>query len=240
MAKSATLATVLSEITTRDFATLKVLARNIREAGLIDTGGRGKGGKEMTANDAACMMLGIGCGASLLTAADAVADYWYRRSSADDIKPALYEELKASPFRLELIDRIGEAKTFGAAVAEIIRCMTDNAAFKNPAVGGKPFIRIEIERPRPFGRILLGHGNKTVYDVGYSVPGLDGQVDPPIPADAYVERSRYGLGAISKIAQVIGPMPRFEEPAPFFAAMEAKLAKRAPESEDQGPSGFKP
>lgn len=59
MAKLPDLVRVVADHTGYEEASLKVLARSLREAGWIRTGGRGKNGADMLASDAASMILGL-------------------------------------------------------------------------------------------------------------------------------------------------------------------------------------
>ena len=55
--------------------TVELIARNIREAGLITTTKRGRGAAEMTARDAAALLIGLCCSDGPKDAADAVRKF---------------------------------------------------------------------------------------------------------------------------------------------------------------------
>ncbi|MBW0149666.1 MAG: hypothetical protein KXJ53_00500 [Phenylobacterium sp.] len=73
MAKLPDLVSTTAKLTGEDEASIKVLARSLREGGLIKTGGRGRNGADMGWDDAASMVLGLASSADRTKVAEDVS-----------------------------------------------------------------------------------------------------------------------------------------------------------------------
>lgn len=73
MAKLSNLVATLSRVLNRPEPTVSLIARHLREAGMLSSGGRGPGGADMTASDCVSLLLGVVCAEQANTAPVAVA-----------------------------------------------------------------------------------------------------------------------------------------------------------------------
>jgi hypothetical protein len=208
MAKSPEMVAAISEIMGRDPLSLRVALRRLHEADLIAVTGKGRGAKDMTAYDAACLLLATAGGTPLKDAPEAVATYRNRRTFAEATRLASRAEIFGGYFSRDLIAAILTSATFGRALAGIIRCAADQAAFddewleagKANGGGWRPFLNISVIGPHPSGRITIGYNRRPIIDIGYGFQKLmTGDYDA-----GYAEVRQFGIDTIAKIANVIG------------------------------------
>ncbi|NLH81778.1 MAG: hypothetical protein GX458_13150, partial [Phyllobacteriaceae bacterium] len=110
MARLPTLVSIIADRDNREHTTIDQMARFIREAGFISTTKRGKGASEMTAKDAANLLIGVTATESPKNAAIEVA----RKSTFRRHTWPRYPEIPA-PFA-----RIEAAETFAEAMEALI------------------------------------------------------------------------------------------------------------------------
>jgi hypothetical protein len=94
-----------------------------------------------------------------------------------------------------MIDQILSAEDFGSAMAQIVRCVADEIAFKNaPASPAgerhSPFMTIEFHLLVRCAQITLGDNSTPILSVNYGRSGS---------WDDYAERRTCGMSAIRKM-----------------------------------------
>ena len=121
MAKLPALVTALAATDGRDRATLGVIARSIREAGHITTTKRGGGAAEMTATDAAALVIGANAVQSPRQAATAVQEY-------RTFKQTPHGRSETAP----IYSRLAQSDTLLDALAVLVEeAVALDAAFRN-------------------------------------------------------------------------------------------------------------
>ena len=160
MAKLSELIPVLSrQFDARDFPerTVAVFARHLRLARLLNTGGRGLGGAEMTPTDCTNMILAMASGLPAQDAAEAVATYRDLKQSYVDFmrdkgapRVAWIDELKGAKLGA-LIDRIIASAT-SDEFDELGRIAMDASTHRNW------YVLINLRSPRPGAEIIIGCG----------------------------------------------------------------------------------
>jgi hypothetical protein len=123
-----------------DSASVRLIARLVREAGLVTTGGRGPSAGQMTVKDAANLLIAVNATGKVQEAAQTVRSF--RR---------LYD-VKA-----------GRRYRFGDALEQLIQAIANKRPWEYLSVRGPPvfnedyeqqiFIHIEFHRPNPQARI---------------------------------------------------------------------------------------
>lgn len=98
----------------RDRTTIEVMARMIREAGFVQTTGRGRGAAEMTAADAAALLIGVCTAEVPRDAADAVRNFTNLEMIIKD--DAVVPLANVPP----LISDLTAAKNLGAAISALV------------------------------------------------------------------------------------------------------------------------
>lgn len=76
MAKSPQLVGAIAKVVRKPDETVRVALRRLHEAGLIEVTGRGRGGKDMTARDAAMLLLAMSTGTLLKDTPATIQEYW--------------------------------------------------------------------------------------------------------------------------------------------------------------------
>lgn len=202
MAKSPELIAAVAGITGRDPVSIKVALRRLHEGGLIDVTGKGRGAKDMTSYDAACLLLGILGSRTLQDGPEAVVRYWQCRASTDSTLLAPRNEMFGGFFTRDLVTSLLTPGTFGRALAGLIRCAAHEAAFdhewQEAQKGvGQPYLQVSVIGPRAAGRIEFGYEGHPLLNVGYDLPG-------PHQSTGYAETSQLRLDAIIEVGRVIG------------------------------------
>lgn len=162
MAKLVELIPVLSQqFDKRDYPekTVAVFARHLRMARLLSTGGRGRGGAEMTPTDATNMILAMTSGLPSQDAAEAVNTYRNLRRSHDD-----YMRDEGAPV-VPWIDELKGA-TLGTVIDRLIAsAMTDEfeelgrLAMSVQKTNKNWYVLINVSSPKPGGEIIIGAGS---------------------------------------------------------------------------------
>jgi hypothetical protein len=135
MVKSPKLVSTIALVTGRAPETVKVALRRLREAKLVEVTGKGRGGKDMTAGDAAVLMLAVTSGETLKDSAAAIETYWNLRPSKP--KGARWRisgprPLKAKYFTKVFAKDIGPLDGFGTALTAVIQNARDGTLFPDP------------------------------------------------------------------------------------------------------------
>jgi len=162
-----------------DPATVRLIARYVREAGLIRTGGRGLSAYQMEYTDAANLLIGVNASAS---AQDA---------------PAAVRRFR----RLEVWAEGNRSGTFGEALDTLIEALATNRTlpqmflrFPIPAVLSQKRIRdVEVKFERPYAR------------AGLSISLGEGFRRPLDPSEVYIScRELFGLRTkrANKVGQI--------------------------------------
>ena len=96
--------------------TVDLIARTIREHGLITTTKRGRGAAEMKAEDAAALLVALCVADTPSTSPTAVREFWHLRRAPD--RPELGRLAATAP---EILKQLDEASTFGEAISVLIK-----------------------------------------------------------------------------------------------------------------------
>jgi hypothetical protein len=159
MAKLVQLIPILSQqFDKRDFPekTVGVFARHLRMARLLNTGGRGRGGAEMTPTDCTNMILAMTSGLLAQDAAEAVNTYRNLRQSYVD-----YTRDEGAPV-VPWIDELKGA-TLGTVIDRLIASATtdefEELGRLAMTVQHNWYVLINVSSPRPSGEIVIGAGS---------------------------------------------------------------------------------
>ncbi len=118
----------VAEATGDPESTVTVVARSLREAGLIATGGRGRSGAKMTPRDAASLLLGVGSPGDNTKAAETVR-------LVGELKLESFGELPNRPYGLSLKkhgDDLGLVQ--GQSLHDCLSSLLDRIASAPPAI----------------------------------------------------------------------------------------------------------
>lgn len=125
----------ISSVTGASHSKVFVAHRNLREAGLIATGGRGPSAAKMTTIDAALILLALTSGADLKACAASVERY--RNLPLQDPHPS----------------KFFKAGTAAAALADVLEAIPDfEATFTHP--DGEDELILEVRGPYPVVRLI--------------------------------------------------------------------------------------
>jgi hypothetical protein len=160
MAKLVELIPVLSQqFDKRDYPekTVGVFARHLRMARLLSTGGRGRGGAEMTPTDATNMILAMTSGLPSQDAAEAVNTYRNLRQSYVD-----YARDEGAPV-VPWIDELKGA-TLGTVIDRLIASATTDefeelGRLAMTVQKHNWYVLINVSSPQPGGEIIIGAGS---------------------------------------------------------------------------------
>jgi hypothetical protein len=185
MAKSPELVAAVARILRRDPETVKVAMRRLREAGLIEVTGKGRGGKAMTARDAATLLIGVS-GAATLKDAPALAEtYWKLPPASGNRHRGTWRRwgprpLAARYFRKVFAADIGPLDTFGTALTALIARVRDRTLFPEPTaadwiagpgpsqVDDMPLrLTVRLLGPLPAARIRANFNNQWTFIADY-------------------------------------------------------------------------
>lgn len=157
MATSTQLIAVMATIVHRDPETVAVAMRRLREAGLVEVTGKGRAGKQMSARDAAMLLLAITSGATLKDSPATIRDYWNllpverahagaRWGRAPGTKPSIGGKYFARLFTRH----IGPLDPFGVALTALIEAAKEGPLFPAPLAG-------DWSTPSSDGEVAGGH-----------------------------------------------------------------------------------
>jgi hypothetical protein len=153
----------ISSVTGASRSKVFVAHRNLREAGLIATGGRGPSAAKMTTIDAALILLALTSGSDLKACAASVERY------------------RNLPLQDPHSSKFFKARTAGAALADVLEAIPDfEAGFTHP--DGEDELVLEVRGPYPIVRLIYRKGGQSVpesYDFFEPDPQAFG-LDPEI------------------------------------------------------------
>ena len=187
MAKLSDLIPVLSRLfDARDYPekTVAVFARHLRLARLLSTGGRGRGGADMTPADCTNMILSMLSGLEAQDAAESVQVY-------REVKPAYLEwQRDEDAPRIPWLDELQGAMLATVIERLIASAMTDEFAelgrtAMKATTAGNWYVFVKINSPKPGGELLIGGGvpvfggelrqyNKIIATMSYCEPPRSG------------------------------------------------------------------
>lgn len=162
MARLPALIDALARIDGRPRGSIDHMARGLREAGLIQTTKRGRGAAEMTARDAAALILGLyglaDASPEAIEQARALVDLPLRRlvrpepATKRQLLPPVLRPLASAPTLLDGVAALIELAPLINAGLAATRKTTDSRA---PGFGGS----LLLERPRLYGAIAVNWGS---------------------------------------------------------------------------------
>ncbi|MGH1588639.1 hypothetical protein ACRBEV_10080 [Methylobacterium phyllosphaerae] len=129
---------------------MKLIARYLREAGLIGQQSTGGGAAKMTASDAASLLIAVNGSSPAKDAAQSVAEFWHL-----PLRTTFHEQMTDDLKYLE-----GEvlAETFGETLERVISLFMDEPSglLLSGEVDGPSYIRLRIEFERPGPEASIG------------------------------------------------------------------------------------
>jgi hypothetical protein len=227
MGKSPELVKAVAQILHRDPETVTVAMRRLREAGLVEVTGKGRGGKAMTERDAATLLLAASGGASLRDAPTLAQTYWNLPRTGGTSPGGNWRMWGARPlaaryFKKVFAADIGPIDTFGTALTEVIRRVRDRALFPDPVAadwmtdlpqfhrdnfkGPGPSTPDEIPRrlavslfgPVPSASIRASFNHQWTFIAQYGPAPLSTDEDDPFAT--YLESRQIPLAALEELA----------------------------------------
>lgn len=157
MAKSPQLVSAVAKVIKKPEETVRVALRRLHEAGLIEVTGRGRGGKDMTARDAAMLLLAMSMGTLLKDSPVTIQEYW--KLSLRDGDSAVPDKAGLTPggripalteryFAKLFTRRLSPVDTLGTVLTTIIELAAQGALF--PKAERTDFAEpADPDRPRP-------------------------------------------------------------------------------------------
>lgn len=145
MASIGQLVRVVAETSGLDESSVKLIARYLREAGLIGQQSTGGGAARMTASDAASLLIAVNGSTAAKDAAHSVAEFWHL-----PLQTTFHDEPTDD---LKYVEREVIADTFGDVLERVISLFMDEpTGLSLPdefETASSIRIRIEFERPGP-------------------------------------------------------------------------------------------
>jgi hypothetical protein len=137
MAKSPQLVHAIAKVIKKPDETVRVALRRLHEAGLIEVTGRGRGGKDMTARDAAMLLLAMSMGTMLKDSPATIQEYWNLPLDPNDVGPAesgstpggRIPALNPHYFAKLFTKRLSPVDTLGTVLSRIIDCAVQGTLF---------------------------------------------------------------------------------------------------------------
>lgn len=163
MAKLSELIPALAQVLPMPEKTVAMYARQLREARLISTGGRGPGAAQMTATDCARILIAIMAADQVKNAASAVEIFWPLELEEINTKHSVPEEAREDWAALPdtIIDIMmpdgAEEQSFGETVAALIDAVRLGILTETMAHLEDAHLRVEIERRFHTGKIAFQH-----------------------------------------------------------------------------------
>ncbi|WP_437872070.1 hypothetical protein ACSD7O_08045 [Methylorubrum extorquens] len=144
MAVLSTLVKALAEVEGLEETQVAWVGRYLREAGLVSSGGRGRGGAQMTVTDAANLLIGVNATSAAKEAVGAVVSI-RDLTVADEVFP-ISEDIKDDS-RLSMA--LYQPQSAAACIENLIGCFTKQQG-KEAALDevSSPHISISFSRPR--------------------------------------------------------------------------------------------
>ncbi|KQT13737.1 MAG: hypothetical protein ACOY3N_11465 [Bradyrhizobium sp.] len=160
MAKSPQLVAAVAKVVKKPEETVRVALRRLHEAGLIEVTGRGRGGKHMTARDAAMLLLAMSMGTMLKDSPTTIQDYWNlpllptdpHRFDVLGFPPGKRPGLTPRYFARMFTKKITPVDTLGVVLSTIIERACAGMLFPRPDRGDfakppEPHIPVPAEVP---------------------------------------------------------------------------------------------
>ncbi|MGO4511080.1 hypothetical protein AB4Z51_29140 [Bradyrhizobium sp. 2TAF36] len=132
----------MAKIVHRDPETVAVAMRRLREAGLVEVTGKGRAGKQMSARDAATLLLAVTSGATLKDSPATIRGYWNLQpverphaGASWGHAPGSRPSLGGKYFARLFTKQIGPLDPFGVALTALIEAATEGPLFPAPLAG---------------------------------------------------------------------------------------------------------
>ncbi|WP_461653663.1 hypothetical protein [Methylorubrum aminovorans] len=144
MAVLSTLVKALAEVEGLEETQVAWVGRYLREAGLVSSGGRGRGGAQMTVTDAANLLIGVNATSTAKEAVGAVVSI-RDLTVADEVFP-ISEDIKDES-RLSMA--LYQPRSAAACIENLIGCFTKQEGGETALdEASSPHITISFSRPR--------------------------------------------------------------------------------------------
>jgi hypothetical protein len=167
VAKLSDLIVVMTRLTGLPEKTVREVARRVREAGFIQTGKPGRyGGAEMTAQDAAALLLGLVGGSDVLDAGKTVALCWDLTIS--HYENALGDQIPAPP--AEHYVGLGEGHSLPNAIVNMLWASAHDLLGHPEINFPYTIIIFSIERPVPEAKIKISCAGEYLWTAVYRHP----------------------------------------------------------------------